>query len=62
MKLACNPPELSPPPIRAPLRRQLEAKIVAGERIGAPEIRRARGPLPSGRPRRQSDRQPHMAA
>jgi hypothetical protein len=38
------------------LRRELEAKIIAGKRVGASEIRRARGPLKMGRSRRRADR------
>ena len=34
----------------------MEARIKAGERIGAPEIRAARGALKGGRSRRQASR------
>jgi hypothetical protein len=42
---------LSSPTRSDDVRAALEARILAGEKIGAPEIRRARGgPLRSGRP------------
>jgi hypothetical protein len=44
------------------LRRELEANIIAGKRIGAPEIRRARGRLKSGRPKRADQPALRMAA
>jgi hypothetical protein len=54
--------ELSSPSVPATVRRELEAKIIAGKRIGALQIRRARGPLAPGRPRRQCRRPPHRMA
>ena len=44
------------------LRRELEASIIAGKRIGAPEIRRARGRLKSGRPKQTDQPALRMAA
>jgi hypothetical protein len=44
------------------LRRELEANIIAGKRIGAPEIRRARGRHKSGRPKRADQPALRMAA
>jgi hypothetical protein len=41
---------LSSPTLSDAVRAGLEARIIAGEKIGAPEIRRARGPQRSGRP------------
>jgi hypothetical protein len=41
---------------------ELETRIIAGEAIGASQIRAARGPLPSGRPRRLADQPVRMAA
>jgi hypothetical protein len=46
---------LASPSMPAAVRQDLEARILAGEPIGAPQIRRARGKLRSGRPRRPSD-------
>lgn len=40
----------------------LESRIVAGERIGAPEIRAARGALKAGKRRRQTDQQAQRMA
>jgi hypothetical protein len=54
--------ELSSPSIAQSVRRELEAKIIAGKRIGAPEIRRARGTLRNGRPRRADRLAMRMAA
>ena len=54
---------LSSPTMPAPVRQDLEARILAGQSIGAPDIVRARGTLKPGRPRRPSDRTAmHMAA
>ncbi|WP_425907614.1 hypothetical protein [Nitrobacter sp. TKz-YC02] len=41
---------LASPALSASAREALERRIIAGERIGAPEIRAARGALKSGRP------------
>jgi hypothetical protein len=41
--------ELSSSSIPQSLRRELEAKIIAGKRVGVAEIRRARGQLKPGR-------------
>jgi hypothetical protein len=46
---------LASPTLPAAARDALESRIIAGERIGAPEIREARGALKSGRPRHQPD-------
>lgn len=51
---------LASPALPAAAREALEGRIVAGERIGAPEIRAARGALRTGGPRRQAERR--MAA
>jgi hypothetical protein len=45
---------LSSPSMPDAVRAGVEARIIAGERIGASEIRRARGRLNTGRPRRAS--------
>ena len=42
---------LSAPSLSAAARHRLEKSIIAGERVGARDIRRARGRLPTGRPR-----------
>jgi hypothetical protein len=42
--------ELSGPSTTEDVRKGLEARIIAGEAIGAPEIRKARGALKTGRP------------
>ena len=47
---------LSSPTMPPAVRRDLEARILAGEAIGGPDIVRARGKLKTGRPRRPSDR------
>ncbi len=44
--------DLSSPTMPALVRQDLEARILAGQRIGAPQIRRARGQLKPGRPKR----------
>jgi hypothetical protein len=41
---------LAAPSISAEVRRRLEQQILGGERLGAPEVCRARGRLPCGRP------------
>jgi hypothetical protein len=46
--------ELASPSLPALIRRELEARIIAGECVGASEIRRARGKLKTGRPKRHS--------
>ena len=55
---------LSSPTLPDALRARLEARILAGERIGAPEIWRVRGRLKNGRPRRPANQLPadRMAA
>jgi hypothetical protein len=45
---------LASPSMPAAVRGGLEARILAGEAVGGPEIVRARGTLKSGRPRRQA--------
>jgi hypothetical protein len=52
---------LSSPSIPPAVRRGLEARILAGESIGGPDIVRARGLLKSGRPKR-ADQPVRMAA
>lgn len=47
---------LASPALPAAAREALERRILAGHRIGAPEIRAARAPRKAGRPRRQSER------
>lgn len=54
--------ELSSASVPAPIRRALEAKIIAGKRVGNAEIRRARGRLCNGRPQRSGDEQQRVAA
>ncbi|WP_271565793.1 hypothetical protein [Bradyrhizobium sp. CCBAU 11386] len=46
----------------APIRREREARIVAGKRVGNLEIRRACGPLLNGRPAAAERSQKQMAA
>jgi hypothetical protein len=43
---------LSSPTMPPRVRQDLEARILAGEFVGGPDIVRARGPLKNGRPRR----------
>jgi hypothetical protein len=38
------------PSLPAAARLRIESRIIAGERVGAPEIRKARGALKTGRP------------
>ena len=53
---------LSSPTLSDAVRAGLEARIIAGEKIGAPEIRRARGgPLRSGRPTQRVVGRSHKA-
>jgi hypothetical protein len=47
--------QLSSPTMPAPVRQRLEARILAGEKIVASDIVRARGTLKTGRPRRPAD-------
>jgi hypothetical protein len=47
---------LSSPTIPAPVRQDLEARILVGESVGGPDILRAHGPLNMGRPRQRADR------
>jgi hypothetical protein len=51
---------LSSPTLPSSLRQDLEMRILAGERISAPQIRRARGPLRSGSPKRRPANQTAM--
>ena len=48
---------LASPTLPAGARQALERRIIAGERIGAPEIRRAHGELKAGKRGRQADQQ-----
>ena len=55
--------KLSSPTMPAPVRLRLEARILAGEKIVASDIVRARGTLKTGRPRRPAEQPaPRMAA
>jgi hypothetical protein len=55
--------ELSSPKMSPTVRQVFEAKVIAGEHVSAPQIRRARGRLKSGSPRRRPAHQPaRMAA
>ena len=56
--------QLASPTMPAPVRQRLEARILAGEKIVASDIVRARGTLKNGRPPRRSASQPapQMAA
>ncbi|OAF04307.1 hypothetical protein AYJ54_24270 [Bradyrhizobium centrolobii] len=47
--------ELASPSVPDNLRQELEQRILAGKRVGAPEIRHARGRLRNGRQRRKSE-------
>src|SRR5664280_645725 len=47
--------ELASPKISESVRQAFEAKLLAGETVSAPEIRRARGPLKPGSPRRSAE-------
>jgi hypothetical protein len=50
--------ELSSPKMAPKMRKALEARIIAGEAVTAPQIRRARGRLKGGNQKRQ----PHQPA
>jgi hypothetical protein len=50
--------ELSSPKMSPSVRFALEAKVLAGHSVGAPEIRRARGRLKGGSPKRRQPDQP----
>src|ERR1035437_2456799 len=54
--------ELSSPKMAPSVRSALEAKIVTGESVTAPQIRKARGPLKGGSLKRKPDQQAQMAA
>ena len=54
--------ELASPKISESVRQAFEAKLLAGETVSAPEIRRARGPLKPGSPRRPAEQRASMAA
>jgi hypothetical protein len=54
--------ELASPKISESVRQAFEAKLLAGETVSAPEIRRARGPLKPGSPRRSAEQPASMAA
>ena len=47
--------ELSSPKMAPAVRQAIEAKIVAGESVTAPHIRKARGRLKGGSPKRQPE-------
>jgi len=53
---------LSSPTIPAPVRQDLEARILVGESIGGLDILRSRGALNMGPPRRRADRPIRVAA
>ena len=54
--------ELSSPKMSSSVRQAIEAKIVTGESVTAPQIRKARGPLKGGSLKRKPDQQAQMAA
>jgi hypothetical protein len=54
--------ELASPKMSSSVRQALEAKILAGQSVSAPEIRRARGPLKGGSPKRRPINQPASMA
>ena len=54
--------ELSSPKMSSSVRQALEAKILAGQSVSAPEIRRARGPLKGGSAKRRPINQPASMA
>jgi len=54
--------ELSSPKMSSSVRQAHEAKILAGESVTAPQIRKARGPLKGGSLKRKPDQQAQMAA
>jgi hypothetical protein len=53
---------LASPTLPAAARASLESRILAGERVGAPEIRASRDALRPGSKRRQADQRTRMAA
>ena len=55
--------DLASPKMSQAVRHAFETKVLAGQSVSAPEIRRARGPLKGGSPtRRPADRPSRMAA
>ena len=54
--------ELSSPKMAQSARQSIEAKILAGQAVTAPQIRKARGPLKGGSLKRKPDQQAQMAA
>ena len=54
--------ELSSPKMSQSVRQAIEVKILAGQSVSAPEIRRARGPLKGGSPKRRPINQPASMA
>jgi hypothetical protein len=54
--------ELASPKMAPSMRQALEAKILAGETITAPQIRKARGPFKGGSPKRRPVEPVRMAA
>jgi hypothetical protein len=54
--------DMSSPSFPLAAREALESRIIAGERIRAPEIRAARGALKAGKRRRQADQQAQRMA
>lgn len=54
--------ELASPKIAPSMRQALEARILAGETITAPHIRKTRGRFKGGSPKRPADQPPRMAA
>jgi hypothetical protein len=56
--LAC----LASPSLGADQRRRFETSIISGKRIFGKDVERARGRLPSGRPKREADQREMMAA
>lgn len=54
--------ELSSPKMSPAVRQTIEAQILAGQSVTAPQIRRARGRLRPGSPKRPTDQPARMAA
>jgi hypothetical protein len=54
--------ELASPKMSPAVRQRLEADILAGKSVTAPQIRKARGPLKGGSLKRKPDQQAQMAA
>jgi hypothetical protein len=54
--------ELASPKISESVRQAFEAKLLAGQSVSAPEIRRVRGPLKGGSPKRRPINQPASMA